>query len=84
MTDETNYYIPLTIDELADGLKGIVKNSEDLTGKELIVGIDYIHEEDMKVPPGSIAVYLQQNTLDPDEPKYGTIVLTPGKTKQLM
>ena len=84
-TDDINYYIPLTVNELIEGLQVIVKNSKDLTGQELIVGLEYV-DEDPKyaVPPGSIAVFLQQNTLDPEEPKYGTIVLTPGKTRTLM
>ena len=83
--NQMNYYIPITINELIDGLKGIVKNSEDLTGQELIIGLEYVDEDpEYRVPPGSIAVFLQQNTLNPDEPKYGTIVLTPGKTQTLM
>lgn len=83
--NETEYYIPLTIDEFIDGLKGIVKKSKDLTGQEFITNIEFIDEEDdCDVPPGSIAIFLQQGTLNPDDPKYGTIVLTPGKSKRLM
>ena len=83
MNDE--YYIPLTINEVIDGLKGIVRESEDLTGQEYITDIQFIGEEDdCDVPPGSIAVFLKQGTLDPKEQRYGTIILTPGKTKTVM
>ena len=79
------YFIPLTINELIDGLKGIVRESKDLTGQEYITHIQYIDEEDdCDVPPGSIAVFLKRGTLNPDEPQYGTIVLTPGKSKMVM
>ena len=84
--DQINYYIPMTLNEVVDGLKGIIQKSEDLTGQELVIGAEYVDEgdTDYRVPPGSLAVFLQQNTLDPDKPKYGTIVLTPGKTRILM
>ena len=85
MKDNINYYIPLTLNELIDGLKGIIKNSKDLTGQELIIGLEYVDEDpEYRVPPGSIGIFLQQNTLNPNEPKFGTIVLTPGKTERLM
>ena len=87
--NELNYYIPLTVNELVDGLKSIIAHSEDLTGQELVIGLEYVEKDDTNytdhnVPPGSIAVFLQQNTLNPKEPKYGTIVLTPGKSRILM
>lgn len=83
--NEPEYYIPLTISEFIDGLKNVIKESKDLTGQEYITDIQFINEEDeCDVPPGSIAVFLKQGTLNPDEPKYGTIVLTPGKTRRFM
>ena len=82
--NETNYFIPLTINDVIDGLKGIVEKSKDLTGEELITDITYIDDEYDRVPPGTIAFHLQQNTLNPSEIREGTIVLTPTKTKYLM
>lgn len=83
--NETDYYIPLTINEFIDGLNGIVKKSKDLTGQEFITDIEFIDKEgDCDVPPGSIAIFLKQGTLNPDESKYGTIVLTPGKSRRFM
>lgn len=82
---ENGYFVPLTIEEFVNGLKGIVQDSKDLTGQEYITDIVYIDgENDRDVPPGSIAIFLKQGTLNPDESRYGTIVLTPGKTKQVM
>jgi hypothetical protein len=76
----------MTLNEVIDGLRGIVRDSEDLTGQELVIGTEYVDmgNTNHRVPPGSIGIFLQQNTLNPDEPKYGTIVLTPGKTRILM
>lgn len=84
--DETGYFIPLTLNELIDGLQRVVKGSKDLTGQEYVTHIQYIDEEDNfeDVPPGSIAVFLKRGTLDPNEPQYGTIVLTPGKSRMVM
>ena len=83
--DETGYFIPLTINELIDSLQRVVKGAKDLTGQEYITHIQYIDEEDdCDAPPGSIAVFLKRGTLDPNEPQYGTIVLTPGKSKIVM
>lgn len=79
------YFIPLTLNELISGLKGIIQNSKDLTGEELVMDITYVDEEyDDRVPPGTIAFHLRQNTLNPDEPRYGTVVLVPGKTETFM
>ena len=82
--NENDYYIPLTLNELIDGLKGIIKHSKDLTGQELVVGAECVEDDDYDVPPGSIAIHLRKNTLDPDEPEFGSIVLTPGKSRILM
>ena len=80
------YFIPLTLNELIDGLKGIIQKSDDLTGQEYITHIQYIDEEDNLdgVPPLSIAVFLKRGTLNPNETQYGTTVLTPGKSKIVM
>ena len=77
------YFIPLTINDLINGLKGIIKESDALSGNEYITDIQYI-EDVSDVPPGSIALFINRGTVNPDESKYGTIVLTPGKTKTFM
>lgn len=82
--ENDGYFVPLTIKELIDGLNGIIQEADDITGEELVIDAEYIYEDDHKCPSGSIILYVQQNTLDPDEPKYGTIILTPGKTRWLM
>ena len=76
------YYHP----ELIDSLQRVVKGAKDLTGQEYVTHIQYIDEDDNfdDAPPGSIAVFLKRGTLDPNEPQYGTIVLTPGKSRMVM
>ena len=85
-SDKENYgyFVPITILELIEALNEAIDESEDFTGQEHIIGIDYIEDDDYDVPPGSILIHLQQNTLNPDKPRYGTVVLTPGKTKWVM
>ena len=82
--DKMEYWVPMTINELISGLKGLVKHSADLTGEELVIGTTFIDEDYDEAPPCSIVFHLRRNTLDPDEPKVGTIILTPGKTKTIM
>lgn len=83
--NDDGYFVPLTINEFIDGLKGIIKNSNDLTGEELITGIQYIGEgDDCDIPSGGIAIFLKQATMKPDEPRYGTIMLSPTKVRQVM
>lgn len=81
---DENYYIPVTLEEMIEKLQKSIRMSNELTGKELIVGAQYIDEDDYNVPSGSIVFLVQQNTLDPDDPKYGTITIMPGTSKQLM
>ena len=74
-------YIPLTLTEIINGLQGIIQRSNGkLTGEEYVIDVAYISEpDDLQMPPGSIALFLQIGTTKPDEFENGTIVLTPGK-----
>ena len=78
------YYVPLTLNNVIEGLNDLISTSDDLTGHELIVGIAYVADNEHEVPPGSIALFLRQNTLNPEEGNYGTVVLTPEKATRLM
>ena len=82
--NESNYYIPLTLNELIDGLKAMIRERDDLTGHEYVVGTMVVDEPDYNFPPGSIALSIHQETQNPNESQNGTIILAPGKSKVLM
>lgn len=77
-------YPPCTLNELIDGLKGIIHKSKDLTGDEYITDIMVINDDFWQVPPNSIAMYVVRATMDPDLGEAETIIISPKKANPIM
>ena len=79
------YYIPVTLNELVERIKGIIKNSDrELTGEEYVVGSLFLPTGNMEFPPNTLVLSVRKDGLMEDETEYGNIYIMPGKTQALM
>lgn len=79
------YYIPLTLNQLVERIKGIIKNSDgELTGEEYVVGSLFLPTGDMEFPPNTLIFSVRKDGLTKNETEYGNIYIMPGKTRTLM
>lgn len=79
------YYIPVTLNELMERIKGIIKSSDgELTGEEYVVGADFLATGDMDFPPNTMVITIRRDWLTEDDTEYGSIYIMPGKTQALM
>ena len=79
------YYIPVTLNELVERIKGIIKNSDGkLTGEEYVVASLFLPMGNMEFPPNTLVLAVRKDGLTKDETEYGNIYIMPGKTQVLM
>lgn len=80
---DENLYIPMTLNDLITNIQKMIGEYE-LTGEEYVVGAEFIDENGYNYPPNTLMLELKCGSDNPDEPVYGTMVLTPAKSKWLM
>lgn len=72
------YYIPLTLNQLVADIQRMIKDPDvPIDGNELIVDVQYLHDEGYTKPPNTIAFNLEKRGSMKGEDLNGTVYFHP-------